>query len=858
MDSKTIFALRKEALQLTNPDKLNKLLEACRIADALHQESPYDEWIEKAYCWVLIELAKVYIVQDLNKASKCLGKLENLFPSDEIICNQIDYLRPKIDIHYKKIAAATQRSKTGEYREAVSDFEKLMKDGHLSTLHHEEYGWAIYRCISKETDRLTSVQVRTLLRDYMSLKNPTPSMLHSQILNFVIRYVGTHRDLNFYKFLKLWEPQNLRQEDKEQQYYEGKNRPSLVAKICRHLIDFDYKIEIDYLADNLGDQATVINYLRESFFWRIYSANKENRKNDLWNDFDRYVNLLGCYEGSEWHSKILSLAVSYMKEQEEYRFYDFFQKWNWKNFRADDWKETTKDEMTFKPLAVKSLKKAFGIIKENKDRNFDSSELIKGYEKATEVFKKDEWLHREKGLLYLRRNDLDNAVNTYKALALVLGDKYYVWNEFSDCFPEDSELKIGMLSKALQLEQNEDFLNPVRLKLAKSLVAQNKVLEAAIELDLYRRNKEKNGKSVSGDYKTLAARVSEIKVTEQDNKVLYRDYSQRAEEYAYADLEWVEVTMFNSWKDDKNRLRYNFSDGQSINLSVNAARFQEIKKARLGDIFKFKLKAEPKKELFIRRRRTRFGVSKKEIKYNYTPLVARKSEQERWSLFEDDVAVVDYINKEKQILHCITTDGKETFHFDKNKEYRIGDFLKCRKLSTVAKEKRKTFIADVKRIDYAKGISAFPQYVAFVDNINPQKKLFHFIVNEVIQGVVFFNETNLRPQIGDFLEITLIEKVNKKQAKINYKPIEIKSTNEVPTDLIGSDFGKLKLKKKGQNSDFSNTTLNSKDADFGFVNDIYIPKHILKQIDTDDDSNVKIDYLSLGDKSKAIKIKAIS
>lgn len=56
-----------------------------------------------------------------------------------------------------------------------------------------------------------------------------------------------------------------------------------------------------------------------------------------------------------------------------------------------------------------------------------------------------------------QNNELESAVKIYKQLVLELANKHYVWQEFSDCIISDNSLKIGMLSKALSLEKNEDF-----------------------------------------------------------------------------------------------------------------------------------------------------------------------------------------------------------------------------------------------------------------------------------------------------------------------------------------------------------------------------------------------------------------
>ena len=217
MDSKTVFELRKEAKGLSGDEKLNKLNNALEIARKLYSDEPYDDWIQKAFAWVLIDLCKHYITDNnLNQAETCFRELNTIdFQgyADEIIENQKSFLRPKIDTNYSEVHKAEELSKNGKHQEALAICQNLISQNQLSELHHESYGWVIYRYIKAEENNLLSVGVRTFLRDYMNLKNERPSMLHSMILNFALNYSKTHSDFKFYKFFLLWNPNNLRYED---------------------------------------------------------------------------------------------------------------------------------------------------------------------------------------------------------------------------------------------------------------------------------------------------------------------------------------------------------------------------------------------------------------------------------------------------------------------------------------------------------------------------------------------------------------------------------------------------------------------------------------------------------------------
>lgn len=183
-------------------------------------------------------LCKKFISEnDLSQAQIYFNQLYNIqFDSEddfvETIQKQIRFLKPKIDINYNLIQQAEGFSKNGQEEQALDVIRSMIKNNQLSELHHETYGWIIYRYIKSVEENATSIEIRTQLRDYMNLKNERPSMLHSMILNFALNY-SKHSDFNFYNFFILWNPVNLRYEDLHNGYKDGKDIPSLISRICR-------------------------------------------------------------------------------------------------------------------------------------------------------------------------------------------------------------------------------------------------------------------------------------------------------------------------------------------------------------------------------------------------------------------------------------------------------------------------------------------------------------------------------------------------------------------------------------------------------------------------------------------------
>ncbi|MVM40410.1 hypothetical protein GO730_26725 [Spirosoma sp. HMF3257] len=849
MDSKTVFELRNEAKDLSGIEKLNKLNNALNISRRLYLEDSSDGWIQKAFAWILIDLCKYYIAdKNLNQASVCFKELNTIdFQGyeDDIIENQKSFLRPKIDINYSEVQKAEDYSKSGKNQEALSIFKNLISQSKLTELHHESYGWVIYRYIKAEENNLSSIEVRTFLRDYMNLKNERPSMLHSMILNFALNYSKTHSDFKFYSFFLLWNPDNLRHEDLHDGYKDGKDIPSLISRICREFVNSNTGINIEEFLSKINlNKETVLDFFRETIFWNIFNTHKENKFSELWSLFEQYNTNYSKHGQSKWHSEILNLAERFMKENDEWHFFNFFKNWNPENLRKDDWKETKKDEHTYKPLATKAIKKAFEVLKTQQSEN-DLSWLIKLYETAIKLFPEDEWLLREKALLHFKNNELDLAIKIYKQLVLKLANKHYIWQEFSDCIVSDNSLKIGMLSKALRLEKNEDFLGDIHLELSKLLIDDNLLENALVELEAYKKHRELKGWKLSPQYEDLSKKASSIKQSLTDNRELYKKFIPLAENFAYADFLWTEVVLVDKWKDDKGKDRLTFTDGKSIEFVIGKNRFEVLKQSELGQILKFKLhKQEIKKEV-----EAKFSWLGKTVvtEYKHIPLVAEKSEKKHWEILEDTFAIVDYINKEKSIIHAITTDNKEVFFPQIKSELQIGDFVTAKIYTKKFKDDNRTELRQIQKIDKGSVISKFQTQIAIVDGVNEQKQLFHFIISSKLQGIVKYTETNLRPNEGDFVKLSFATKTDKDK-KLRLKILSIETTEEVNPNLRKDITGIMEMKYKNYDED---------NPDFAFIGDYYVPKYLLEKHNIIDDCRVNARAIYAGDKWKVTEIEKI-
>ena len=242
MDTSTVFALRKSG----------RLAEALELALQLYSEDSTDEWVQKALAWTLIDYCKKALTEnDFNQAKLYFKQLTEIpFRSiDEILNNQIKFLKPKIDVHYLKVQEAENLSKAGNNKEALSIMLSMISGKQLFELHHESYGWVIYRYIKAEEKNIPSTEIRSLMRDYMNFKNERPSLLHSMFLNFALHFSKEHADFNLYNFFLLWDPKNLREEDIQDNAKDGKTYRSLISRIFKEFIDKKYAIDVNFLID---------------------------------------------------------------------------------------------------------------------------------------------------------------------------------------------------------------------------------------------------------------------------------------------------------------------------------------------------------------------------------------------------------------------------------------------------------------------------------------------------------------------------------------------------------------------------------------------------------------------------------
>lgn len=154
---------------------------------------------------------------------------------------------------------------------------------------------------------------------------------------------------------------------------------------------------------------------------------------------------------------------------------------------------------------------------------------------------------------------------------------------------------------------------------------------------------------------------------------------------------------------------------------------------------------------------------------------------------------------------------------------------------------------DIQKVNKETALPNFNSGIVVVDDINIQKKLFYYTFGQgKIGGIVFFNDTDLRPEVGQCLKIFYCVTKDRKGEK---RPIvlNVEETAEINTSAIKTIQGHLELKYKNGSWDDS--------PDFAFIGDYYVHHSVLCEYNITKDCYVTADVIYAGQgKWKVIKI----
>lgn len=623
--------------------KQGNLQQAHQLAMTLYSADRNDEWVQRALAWVLHDIVKAELStnpNNLNNANHWFNQLLNMRLNDQYINDGIERLRVQMSPTHHAVENANNLSKARQHQQALNEFRGISNQyGKLPMAQAEKYGWAIYRCLKDDADQMPVLAVKRMLVEYNSLDTEKPSMLHTQILEFVLRYSRSNQGIDLYRYFLNWNPAYLRPEDVRPSEYQGKVTAALLERLSKELVnspsvidfnDLDRRIEISH-------DISLIDSYRESVFWLAINVNKENRLHDLWNILDGYVNNYSDYGSGKWHSDILGLAERTMVETQAWRFPSFLQRWGVQNFQRADWIGGVYNDHPTKSLVEKSLSKLVESIKDNKDPN-EIRWMQPFFEKASIHYDKDIWALRNYAMFLIKMGETDKAIGLYKDILLSLNDQAYAWHELAKLLQADEpKIAISMLCMAISKQPNEDFLGAIRLNLAALLINQQFLCEAKRELKTYENHRKTKDWKVSQDFNQLMASVSESKTLDYD-KNYYRKNTELAESYIYRDIAWQDFLVFQAWtmtKNDKPDEMVVMSNLQDVEIVSKKRQFKVLKNTKINDVVRCKVYYD-------------------KTKSRYTAVLIEKSDTTYEDIIDnamESIAVIDGVNQDKKLFH---------------------------------------------------------------------------------------------------------------------------------------------------------------------------------------------------------------
>lgn len=831
---------------VTNLRREGKLKEALDLAVQEHNEDP-NAWTKMSLFWVYRDMAlNLYLpANNIDDAKECLNKMQGLLPEmmddngagEKAYQNLFKRILPNAD----SIRSAYELSKTDPntaYNDVTSKFGCSGKD--IDEALHEEFGWIIYRYIKSNLTSLQSVEVRSLLRDYMLLKNERPSMLHSMIINFALNFYKSHTDFNFYNFFKMWGIDNLRYDDYRDSHVDGHDIPSLVSRICKAIVETGVTFDVVEFVGEFDHQDEVVEHLRQAYFWKLMDMKKNNSGQNLWETFNTYAVQYPALGASHWHSEILKIAYRFMSEDNAFRFWNFMKLWYGNgNITTDDWKkETGTDGQEYSSLASKSIKRCFEIAKSDANLRSDNNniEWLKDlYQQLMKHDNDDDWAVRNYATLCIWEGLYEEAISLYKKLLVDMGEKYYLWSELSNCVQNDNELKIGLLLKALSLERNEDYLGDIHLALAALWIEGKYMGSAKSELKAYAEHRQLKGWRLSDSYSSI---LNKLSTDTQNGLPDTQPYIERAEDYVYSDFEWHSYVLVERWTN--NDIDWcGFTDGDSLSFNVKAKRFRALRKAKLGDVFKWRCRinevTQPDPKYAAWQHRT---IITKEVR----PLLLSKTDENPWSTLPIKYGVVDFVNETSHILHILTQDSDSVSCNCTGQDITANSFVKFRIYKRMQNNEERTHVVNLESCPRDEALPLMQSRIVVVDDVNERKQLFHIVLGKgKVSDVVRYDQTEIRPQIGDFLRISYCIKKDK-EGKKRIKILDVQTSDQTCNGVKGTVTGRLSVKYRDEYADWENG-----EPDFAFVKDYYVHRDILRRYQITRDCDVVAKVVLGGD-----------
>lgn len=330
------------------------------------------------------------------------------------------------------------------------------------------------------------------------------------------------------------------------------------------------------------------SYFEEPCGWTIYRYLKNNEdrlsSRDVRKALAFYLTFASC-KPSLLHSCIMIQAANLEKKHEnDFRFIEFCRMWKLESLRDEDFlseKGATENgkSIEFQSLAEKVATRLYKELKQRHTVEF-ANELFPFFETIKEKCPKNRFIGMYIAQLYYWQGNTERAIAEYKHI-LRTTPEWFIWKHLGDIC-EDKEVRISLYCKAMTMMGKEEYIGELRLGLANLLLDTNKE-QAAYEVELYMRTYKGNGWNIIGDAYLLQNKLLGITPSVQA-KQFYRNYIEKAEEFAYSDIPVEHLTYSGIVTNHAGKERANLINKRK-KIYVRTPLTSLLRKASVGDVF---------------------------------------------------------------------------------------------------------------------------------------------------------------------------------------------------------------------------------------------------------------------------------
>lgn len=508
-----------------------------------------DHFSASALFWTLRTLCEEKVAQGATEeAATILEEMKDVFQNiddnEGIAQRCLDRLVIQVDPESDRIFKAYSTARSGDAEEAYSVIYKI-KDFSSSPDKVKNYAaWVVFYFLKGKIENISTQEFEDAIETYYSIRQPNPSLVHSQILNLATRFTGIHQDYDLIGFIRRWDVQNFRPEDnlRNPEFASGLSLRDRVIRRC--FINRNVKLEDvdDAFKDCPGLSAEEIaELLSRSYSYILYKDSVEDKDiPKFFTDAQEYVNRIygSAPVRNQYHSKILESVVWEIESDRIGWFKDFFERWGFgDSFEDNDWtKSENRDGIKMASLAERALSKYADALESVRTEEY-SQQYKSLLAIAAERLSDNEGVLRRMAKIHHKEGDSDKAREITVNLIKTHTGKYYFWSDLATYLdPSDEVLITACYAKALLTCNDEKYIGKVHLNLGRNLLKRGMYREALLETEKYKKTCDENGWPVKRDYEELVAAIKPGTTAAKGNIGLYLKLEVPADEYVYSDL----------------------------------------------------------------------------------------------------------------------------------------------------------------------------------------------------------------------------------------------------------------------------------------------------------------------------------